>query len=52
MSGCTVCPQRPHTVVFGETRKVNWQSTVSVGGAVYSVPHELVDQRVWVGQRR
>lgn len=41
-------PARPHTVVFGETRKVNWQSTVSVGGAVYSVPHELVDQRVWV----
>jgi transposase len=41
-------PARPHTVVFGETRKVNWQSTVSVGSAVYSVPHELVDQRVWV----
>jgi transposase len=41
-------PVRAHTVVFGETRKVNWQSTVSVGGAVYSVPHELVDQRVWV----
>lgn len=41
-------PSRAHTVVFGETRKVNWQSTVSVGGAVYSVPHQLVDQRVWV----
>ena len=41
-------PKRPHTVVFGETRKVSWQSTVSVGSAVYSVPHELVDQRVWV----
>ena len=41
-------PARAHTVVFGETRKVNWQSTVSVGGAVYSVPHQLVDQRVWV----
>ncbi len=41
-------PTRPHTVVFGETRKVSWQSTVSVGGALYSVPHELVDQRVWV----
>jgi hypothetical protein len=23
------------------------QSTISVGGARYSVPHELVDQRVW-----
>jgi len=41
-------PARPHTVVFGETRKVSWQSTVSVGGALYSVPHELIDQRVWV----
>lgn len=41
-------PARPHTVVFGETRKVSWQSTVSVGSAVYSVPHELVDQIVWV----
>lgn len=41
-------PKGPHTVVFGETRKVSWQSTVSVGSAVYSVPHELVDQRVWV----
>lgn len=41
-------PARPHTVAFGETRKVSWQSTVSVGSAVYSVPHELVDQIVWV----
>lgn len=32
---------------FGETRKVNWQSLISVGGAQYSVPHELIDQRVW-----
>ncbi len=41
-------PARSHTVVFGETRKVSWQSTVSVGGALYSVPHEFVNQRVWV----
>jgi Mu transposase-like protein len=34
-------------VWFGETRKVSWQSTISVGGALYSVPHALVDQRVW-----
>ena len=40
-------PRVPHTVCFGETRKVSWQSTVSVGGALYSVPHALVDQRVW-----
>src|SRR5947209_10749062 len=38
----------PHTICFGQTRKVNWQSTISVGGAIYSVPHELVDERVWV----
>ena len=40
-------PRVPHTVCFGETRKVSWQSTISVGGALYSVPHALVDQRVW-----
>jgi hypothetical protein len=40
-------PRLPHTVCFGETRKVNWQSLISVGGALYSVPHELVDERVW-----
>ena len=38
----------PHTICFGQTRKVNWQSTICVGGAIYSVPHELVDERVWV----
>ena len=40
-------PKLPHTVCFGETRKVNWQSLISVGGAQYSVPHELIDERVW-----
>ncbi len=40
-------PRRPHTVCFGETRKVSWQSTISVGGARYSVPHSLIDERVW-----
>jgi len=40
-------PRVAHTVCFGETRKVNWQSLISVGGAQYSVPHELIDQRVW-----
>jgi transposase len=40
-------PELPHTLCFGQTRKVSWQSTVSVGGAVYSVPCELVDERVW-----
>lgn len=40
-------PALPHTLCFGETRRVSWQSTVSVGGAIYSVPSELVDERVW-----
>ena len=40
-------PRLPHTVCFGETRKVNWQSLISVGGAQYSIPHELIDERVW-----
>jgi Mu transposase, C-terminal domain len=40
-------PRIPHTLCFGETRKVNWQSLISVGGAQYSVPHELIDERVW-----
>ncbi len=40
-------PRLPHTLCFGQTRRVGWQSTISVGGALYSVPSELVDQRVW-----
>jgi hypothetical protein len=40
-------PRLPHTVCFGETRKVNWQSLISVGGALYSVPHELIGERRW-----
>jgi transposase len=40
-------PAMPHTVCFGQTRRVSWQSTISVGGALYSVPSVLVDERVW-----
>jgi transposase len=40
-------PAMPHTVCFGQTRRVSWQSMISVGGALYSVPNELVDERVW-----
>ena len=40
-------PAVPHTVCFGQTRKVGWQATISVGGALYSVPSSLVDERVW-----
>jgi len=41
-------PKLPHTLCFGQTRKVDRQSTVSVGEAIYSVPHELIGERVWV----
>jgi transposase len=40
-------PALPHTLCFGQTRRVSWQSTISVGGALYSVPSTLVDERVW-----
>ena len=40
-------PAVAHTVCFGQTRRVSWQSTISVGGALYSVPSTLVDERVW-----
>jgi hypothetical protein len=40
-------PQLPHTICFGETRRVSRQSTISVGGALYSVPSTLIDERVW-----
>jgi transposase len=41
-------PRSPHTLCFGRTRKVDRQATVSVGDAIYSVPHELIGERVWV----
>lgn len=40
-------PERPFTIAFGTTRRVNWDATISVEGVRYSVPHELVDTRVW-----
>ena len=44
-------PKLPHTLCFGQTRRVDWQATVAVGDAIYSVPHELIGERVWVGPR-
>ena len=41
-------PGTAFTVAFGTTRRVNWDGTVSVEGVRYSVPHPLVDTRVWV----
>lgn len=40
-------PERAFTVAFGTTRRVNWDATISVEGVRYSVPHQLVDTRVW-----
>ncbi|WP_327037949.1 IS21 family transposase [Micromonospora maris] len=40
-------PARAFTVAFGTTRRVNWDCTISVDGVRYSVPHHLVDTRVW-----
>ncbi len=40
-------PAVAHTVCFGQTRKVDRQSTISVGSAIYSVPSCLVEERVW-----
>jgi hypothetical protein len=41
-------PRLPHTLCFGQTGKVDRQATVSVGEAIYSVPHQLIGERVWV----
>jgi hypothetical protein len=41
-------PRLPHMLCFGQTRKVDRQATVSVGEAIYSVPHVLIGERVWV----
>src|SRR3989440_651690 len=41
-------PLQPFTAVFGQTRRVNWDATVSFAGVRYSVPHQLIDSRVWV----
>jgi transposase len=43
-----VVPEQPHTIAFGQTRMVSRESTVSVGGVIYSVPHALIGAEVWV----
>src|ERR1700678_3040533 len=43
----TPLPSVPRTDCFGQTTKVSWQSTISVGGALYlPVPSRLVVERV------
>ena len=41
-------PDTAFTAAFGETRKVSWSATISYGGVTYSVPHQLIDDEVWV----
>ncbi len=41
-------PDTAYTAAFGETRRVSWSATISYGGVVYSVPHTLADETVWV----
>ena len=41
-------PERAFTAAFGETRRVSWSATISYGGVMYSVPHQLADAEVWV----
>ncbi|GAB3259391.1 hypothetical protein GCM10027456_38860 [Kineosporia babensis] len=40
-------PAKPFTAAFGTTRRVNWDGTISVEAVRYSVPHQLIDTRVW-----
>lgn len=41
-------PSVPYTAAFGETRRATYSATISYGGVMYSVPHTLADQVVWV----
>lgn len=41
-------PAEPYTGAFGQTRVVDEESIVRFGSAHYSVPHELIGERVWV----
>ncbi|BBZ15884.1 hypothetical protein MGAD_02190 [Mycolicibacterium gadium] len=43
-----VLPAQPVALAFGLTRRVGWDSTISVEGVRYSVPHHHIDERVWV----
>jgi hypothetical protein len=43
-----VLPAQPVTVAFGQTRRVGWDCTISVDGVRCSVPHQHIDERVWV----
>lgn len=40
-------PETAHTLAFGQSRKVGWDSTISFGGVAYSVPTPWVEEAVW-----
>jgi transposase len=40
-------PDQPYASAFGLSRRVVWDSTISMDGLRYSVPHQLIDTRVW-----
>ncbi|SNT52813.1 hypothetical protein SAMN05216252_13448 [Actinacidiphila glaucinigra] len=42
-------PEQPFTTAFGEIRRVGKDSTISVESVAYSVPDQLVDERVRSG---
>ena len=41
-------PRDPYVAALGETRVVSRSSVISLGGVRYSVPHQLVDEQVFV----
>lgn len=41
-------PADPYVAALGETRVVTRASVISWGGTRYSVPHQLIDETVWV----
>lgn len=41
-------PEDPYVAALGETRKVTRSSVISLGGTRYSVPHQLIDETVYV----
>ena len=41
-------PRDPYVAALGETRVVTRSSVISLGGVRYSVPHQLIDQTVFV----
>ena len=50
--GCTDCPSIPWTAAFGETRTVGCpQPMVQLDWCLYSVPHHLAGEMVWVRRR-